>query len=73
MEDKNKVIAEAIFSLSEEIRFLGNGNADRSKGGHGAIEAMGMKISESNNNIASSLDDVAAAIRELAQAVSERE
>ena len=65
------IIAEAIRLLANEIKFLGNGNADRSVG-HGAIEGLAMLISESNNRIADSLNDVAEAIRELAQAMSEK-
>ncbi len=65
------IVAEAIRLLAEEIKFLGNGNADRSEG-HGAIEGLAMLIRDSNDRIADSLDNVAEAIRELAQAVSEK-
>lgn len=71
MSKKDELIAEALYALSEEIKFLGNGGADRPKTAIGAIEGLAMKISESNESIANSLDGVAAAIDHLARAVSE--
>lgn len=76
---KDELVAEAIFALANEIKYLGFGRADNSAG-LGAIEGLTMHLSESHKEIASSiqevassLDNVAEAIRSLAEAVSEKE
>ena len=69
MADKNEIIAEAIFDLSKSLRLLGMGNISRKDESPGAIESLAMIISDSNKDIASSLDGVANAIQELAEAV----
>lgn len=68
--NKNELIAEALFAIADHVRFLGNGNADRSAG-HGSIEGLAMKISESNLAIASALHGIAEAIDGLSKSISD--
>lgn len=70
---KEELMSDAIYALAKEMRFLGNGGASRTETGIGAIEGLAMKVYESNQNIADALGDVASAIRELAQAVADKE
>jgi methyl-accepting chemotaxis protein len=58
-----ELISEAIFELAREIRFLGNGHADRSVGGHGAIEGLAMKTSDAGSEVSGSISGIADAIR----------
>ena len=73
-DKKEELIADAIYTLAKEVTFLGNGAACRNEQtGFGAIEGLAMRIYDSNKDIAASISDVADAIRELAQAISDKE
>jgi len=52
---------EALRAIANALRALGNAEASTP---YGAIEALGMVISDAAKTIASSLDDLAHAIRE---------
>lgn len=67
--DKNELIADALLKIANELKFLGNGNADRSVG-HGSIEGLAMKIYESNQEIASAREGIASAIERLSDSIS---
>jgi len=69
-DENHEIIAEAIFNLSNEIRFLGNGNADRSKG-LGAIEGLAMLLSDSNEEIGSSIGGISSTLETVAESISE--
>ena len=72
-QNKERMIADAIYFLANEIKFLGFGGADRDPKGIGALEGLAMKIDDSNTEIANAISETASAIRDLAQAVSELE
>ena len=50
-------IAEALHSISTQIKYLGNGNAATQMG---ALEVLGLAIKESSESIASAINDASA-------------
>lgn len=60
MDDENEV-ADALRAIARSINNLGNGDAATPMGG---LEALGKVVSESLDNVASALREVAEAIRE---------
>ncbi len=65
-----ELIAEAIFMVAKAIRILGEGNIDRSDETPGALTTFGFTVTDSSKRIADSLDNIADAIRTLAQEIS---
>lgn len=59
---------DAIIEVANALHRIGFGNAETKMG---ALENLAVTIKESNSEIAESLDNIADAIRTLAQAVSE--
>jgi hypothetical protein len=70
-EDKNGIIAEAIYDLSKSIRSLGNGNIDQEDFSFGNIEGLAFLISDSNQEIASSIGGISSTFETVAEAISE--
>jgi hypothetical protein len=68
MSDKNELIAEALFDIAKSLRLLGNGNIARDDLSPGAIEGLAMTLRDTGKELASSLDGIANAITELAEA-----
>lgn len=80
VQQKEELVADAIYALAKEVRFLGFGGACRTETGMGAIEGLTIHLSDSNKEIAgaihevaNSISEVADAIRSLSEAISERE
>ena len=67
LDDK---LAIAVESVAAALYKLGNNDAATSMG---ALEGHGLIVSESSGKIADGLNNIADAIRELSQAVSDRE
>lgn len=59
--DEENALADALRAIARSITFLGNGDAATPMGG---MEALGAVLSESLNGVASALHEVAQAIRE---------
>lgn len=80
IQSKEELVADAIYALAKEVRFLGFGGASRTETGMGALEGLTIHLSDSNKEIssaiqevASSISEVADAIRSLSESISERE
>jgi len=62
-------VAEALRTIAGAIQRLGNADASTHFGG---LEGHGMAITKAADRIAEGLEDVANAIRDLAEATSKR-
>lgn len=61
-DDENKTITDAILKVAYQLKSLGNGDAATPMG---AIEVLGAVHKEGMESIASSLSDIADAIRDV--------
>lgn len=61
MEDDENEVADALRAIARSINYLGNADAMTPMGG---LEALGKVMSESLDGVAAALRDVAEAIRE---------
>jgi len=69
-ENKNEIIIEILCEISNNIRFLGNGNADRTNG-QGAIEGLAISISDSNKKTASAIDGISSTLETVDKSVND--
>lgn len=65
--DEENEIKEGLLAISRAIHMLGNADASTPMGG---LEALGAVILESNEAIAGAIEDLVAAIREVATAIA---
>lgn len=68
-QSKEELVADAIYALAKEVRFLGFGGASRKKTGIGAVESLANHLFDSNKEIAAAIHDVASSISEVAAAI----
>lgn len=67
---KEDPVADALNEVARALHRLGIGNADSQ--GWGAVEAHSQTVKEAGERIGEALEDVASAIRELAEATAKR-
>ena len=65
----NKLIANAINSISREIRLLTFGGASITENSHGVLEAMALTMSGNGKEVAAAIRDVAQSISEVADSI----